>query len=204
MRLPRAAILAGIVVVAVVGIVTAREVTAGRAEVAAADVAAQRSDWAEAIVHARAAAETVAPGNPWPERGRLRLEAIGHDAEARGDDTTALLAYGALRAAALATRAPGTDSDRWRLKAEEGLSRVASARRDVAAPLAAASAMLDALHDHEPPATWTLIALALAAVAMLGGLTRLAWLGREARTARVAQAVTVAGLLAYAVVALTH
>jgi hypothetical protein len=204
MRIPRTAILAGIVLVAVVGIVTAREVAAGRAEVAAADVASQRSDWGEAIVHARAAAETVAPGNPWPERGRLRLEAIGHDAEARGDDPTALLAYGALRAAALATRAPGTGSDRWRQKAEEGLARVASARRDVSAPQAAAGAMLDALHDNEPPATWTLAALAAAAVAMLAGLTRLAWLGREARTARVAQAVATAGLVAYAVVALTH
>jgi hypothetical protein len=204
MKLPRGAVLAGIVVVAVVGIVTAREVTAGRDEVAAADVASQRSDWAEAIVHARAAAETVAPGNPWPERGRLRLEAIGHDAEARGDDATALLAYGAMRAAALATRAPGTGSDRWRQKAEEGLARVASARRDVAAPQAAAGAMLDALHDNEPPGTWTLAALAAAGLAMLGGLTRLAWLGQEARTARVAQAVATAGLVTYAVVALTQ
>lgn len=202
MSLPRTAALAGGVVVVVAGILTTREVSTGRDEVGAADVAAQRADWAEAIVHARAAAEAVAPGNPWPERGRLRLEAVGRDAEARGDDTTALLAYGAMRAAALATRAPGTGSDRWRRKAEEGLARVAAASRDVAAPQAAASTMLDALRDDEPPTTWRLAALAAAALAMLGGLGRLAWLGDTARTARVAQAFAAAGLVAYVVVTL--
>jgi hypothetical protein len=204
MRASRAAVLAAAVAVAVVGVVTAREIATARAEVVAADAASQRSDWADAIVHARAAAEAVAPGNPWPDRGRQRLEAIGHDAEARGDDPTALLAYGAMRAAALATRAPGTGSELWRQRAEEGLARVASARRDVASPQANAGAMLDALRDNEPPATWTLVALAASALAMLGAMARLAWLGDAARSAHVAQAIAGAGLLGYAIVALTQ
>ena len=110
MSLARLAALAALVVVAAVAVLTAREIATGQSEVAAADAAAARSDWGEAIVHARAAAEALVPGSPWPERGWERLEAVGHDAEARGDDATALLAYGAMRAAALTTRAPGSRS----------------------------------------------------------------------------------------------
>ena len=194
-------------VVAVLAVTTARQLAEGKTEVTAADAAAERSDWAEAIGRARGA-EAVAPGSPWPERGRLRLESIGHDAEARGDDPTALLAYGALRAAVLATRAAGADSDRWRRQAEDSLARVASARRDVDAPhaTASASAMLDDLRDSEPPPAWRLDgARRVMGAAMLGGLARLAWLGEAAaKTARVAQAIAGAGLVAYVVVVLTQ
>ncbi|HEY5241226.1 MAG TPA: hypothetical protein VIJ22_07170, partial [Polyangiaceae bacterium] len=146
----------------------------------------------------RAAAEALVPGSPWPARGWSRLEAIGHDAEARGDDATAMLAYGAMRSAALATRAPGAGSDRWRSKAEDALVRVASYRKEVGAPTTPAASMLDALHDTEPPATGTLALLALSGVAMLGGLARLAWASGE----RAAQVVAAVGFIAYAVVLL--
>jgi hypothetical protein len=195
--------LAALVVVAALAVLTVRETSVGRLEVAAADEAADRSDWPEAVVHARAAAEALVPGSPWPERGWRRLEAIGHDAEARGDDPTATLAYAAMRAAALATRAPGSGSDRWRARADEGLARVASSRRDVAGPHATAEAMLDALRENEPPATWRVALLAAAGLAMLGGLARIAWLpAAEAARARLAQAVAAAGAVAYAVCAL--
>jgi len=52
----RVAVLAALVLVAVVAIVTAREVAIGRGEIAMADAASAKSDWAEAIAHARAAA----------------------------------------------------------------------------------------------------------------------------------------------------
>ena len=208
LRMSRAAgtiALAALVVVAAVAVVTARELAAGQSEVDAADAAATRSDWAETIVHARAAAEALVPGSPWPERGWTRLEAVGHDAEARGDDATAMLAYGAMRAAALATRAPGAGSERWRTKAEDGLARVASSQADAAGPRATAESMLDALRASEPPPTWTLTLLAVAGAAMLGGLGSLVWLGRReerGRKARVAQAVALVGFVAYAVVLL--
>jgi hypothetical protein len=194
----RAAALAALVVVAATAVLTGRELAVGQAEVTAADAAAARSDWGEAVVHARAAAEALVPGSPWPARGWGRLEAIGHDAEARGDDATAMLAYGAMRSAALATRAPGSGSDRWRTKAEDALARVASYRREVGAPPAPAASMLDALRETEPPATGTLALLALAGVAMLGGLGRLAWAGGE----RAAQVLAAIGFVAYAVVLL--
>jgi hypothetical protein len=61
--------------------------------------------------------------------------------------------------------------------------------------------MLDALRAEETPSTWTLVALAVSAAAMLGGLARLAWLGEEARAARIAQIVAAAGFVTYAAVA---
>jgi len=195
----RAAALATLVVVAAVAVLTVREVAVGQAEVTAADAAASRADWGEAIVHARAAAEALVPGSPWPARGWSRLEAIGHDAEARGDDAAAMLAYGAMRTAALATQAPGSGSDRWRTKAEDALARVGSYRRDVGAPQAPAGSMLDALRQTEPPPTGTLAVLALAGMAMLGGLGRLAW---AAGGERAAQVLAGAGFVAYAVVLL--
>jgi len=198
---------AALVVVAAVAVLSARELAAGQSEVRAADAAARRSDWAETIVHARAAAEALVPGSPWPERGWRRLEAIGHDGEARGDDGTAMLAYGAMRAAALAMRAPGAGSDRWRTKAEEGLARVASSRRDASGPQGTAESMLDALRASEPPPTWTLTLLGLAGVTTLGGLGSLAWRAWAAEPSgktRLAQAAAIVGFVAYAVVLLGY
>jgi hypothetical protein len=197
--------LASLVVVAMLGVLTTRELATGRSEVSAADAAATRSDWSETIAHARAAAETLVPGSPWPERGWMRLEAVGHDAEARGDDGTALLAYGAMRACALATRAPGSGSEVWRTRAEEGLARVASSRGDTGDPHAAIQPMLDALRASEPPPTLTLTLLGIATIAMLGGLGALAWLGwkgQPGRSARVAQALALMGFVTYAAVML--
>ena len=143
--------LAGGVVLAVLAVATARETALGRSELEAADRAAAAADWLEAISHARAAAEAVAPGSPWPERACARLEAIGRDAEARGDQTTALLAYGALRSAAIATRVPLFGSGPWRDRADDDLARVAASYRDPSVPHVAAAEMRDALRASEPP-----------------------------------------------------
>lgn len=127
---------------------------------------------------------------------------IGKLAEARGDDETALLAYGAMRAAALATRAPGSGWAARRRQAEEALARVADASRDPTGPHVASDAMLEALRDA-PPAPWLLVALAAAAIATLAALGRLAWLGDAAVKARVTQGVAAVGFIVYALVALT-
>jgi hypothetical protein len=206
----RGGTLAVLAVAVLAAVLTGRELALGAAEVAASDAAAGRSDWTQAIAHARAAAEALAPGSPWPERGRARLEAIGHDAEGRGDDATALLAYGALRTAALATRAPFSNSPRVRAQAEEALARVASSSRADANPAAdptrpkGPDAMLDALRDDESPPTWTLALLGASALAMLGGLAPLAWLDHDGGRARVAKVVAAIGFAVYALVSLTR
>jgi hypothetical protein len=202
MSAARVGALVALSMVAVVGVSTARELAIGQSEVAAADAAAARSDWGETVAHARAAAEALVPGSPWPARGWARLEAVGHDAEARGDDATAMLAYGAMRAAALATRAPGAGSERWQARAQEGLARVASSRTDPGSPRVTADSMLEALRQNEPPATWTVTVLGASGVAMLGGLAWLAWAGERASRARLAQAITAAGAITYVVVLL--
>ena len=181
-----------------VAVLTVREESAGRAAVASADAAAARSDWREAIAQARAAAEALAPGSPWPERGLRRLEAVGHDAEARGDDPIALLAYGAMRTAAIETRAPGTWSDRWRQSAEEGLVRVAAASRE--APHPRAGKVLEAQRAEPVPPPWRLALLSIAVCSTFGALAALAWVEGASPMGRAAQGVAAAGFLVYAAV----
>jgi hypothetical protein len=157
-------------VAAALAVASAREESIGRTETAAADSAAANSDWLTAIGHARAAAEAFVPGSPWPERGLRRLEAIGHDAEARGDLETALLAYGAMRTASLATRSLGSPMSEWRARAEGGLARVAAVRPEITGPRVSAQSMLDALEQSEAPTQAVSTALSASAFATLAGL----------------------------------
>jgi hypothetical protein len=175
-------------------------VSIGGTEVAAADRATEELDWARAIVHARAAAQAYVPGSPWPERGVLRLEAIARAAEARADRDTALLAYGAIRTAALSTQAIGWSASRWRLAGEDGLARVANAANNARTASDASKTIRDALPRDEMPPTWSLAAAAASVAAMLAGLGRLAATGRRDRDARVAGAVVLAGFVGYAAV----
>jgi hypothetical protein len=193
--------LTALVVATAVAVLSAREASLGRAAVAAADAAAARSDWREAIAQARAAAEALAPGSPWPQQGLRRLDAIGQDAQARGDAAIALLAYGAMRTAALETRAPGSWSDGWRRTAEEGLERVAAASTE--APRPRPAAMLDALQRDEAPSTWRLAALSASSLTVLVALAVLAWLDASQRPERMARglvALAAAGFVVYAAV----
>jgi hypothetical protein len=198
--LGQAVAIAALTVASVLGIAAARELSIGRDAVAAADAAAAKSDWPEAIARARAAAEAVVPGSPWPERGLRKLATIGHDAEARGDDPTALLAYGAMRTAALETSSVGSKGSLWRSAAEEGLSRVAASSKDATVPRVSTQAMLAALRDDATPGAGWLALLAASSVAMTAGLGRLAVAGTEGRGARLAQGFVAAGFVAYAIV----
>jgi hypothetical protein len=119
---PRSAALGGAVVVAMLAVATAREAAIGRTEADAADAAAARADWPDAIDHARAAAEAFVPAASWPVQGLRRLQAIGEDAEARGDHDTALLAYGAMKTATGAV-SPWPGRADWGARADEGLAR---------------------------------------------------------------------------------
>jgi hypothetical protein len=186
-------------IVGVLAVATLCEVSIGRAEIAAADQATAEADWAGAIVHARAAAQAYVPGSPWPERGVLRLEAIARAAETRSDRDTALLAYGAIRTAALSTQALGWNASRWRLASEEGLSRL-DAPADVSRLREPSRAIRDALQRDEMPQTWSLAAAGASVVAMLAGLARLLATDRPDGDARVAGAVVFAGFVGYTAV----
>lgn len=194
-----------LVAVVVVAVVTVREVSIGQSEAAAAEASAARSEWPEAIAHARAAAQARVPGSPWPGRGKARLEAMGRDAEARGDEETALLAYGALRTSAIATRAAfgsSVSTDRWRLAAEEGLARVAARQVFPRGPSFSAESMLDDLRGVQGPAEWKFALLAAASLAVIVAMARLVWRGDGGRHARNAQTIALLGFAAYAIILL--
>jgi hypothetical protein len=199
----RALVLALLALASTAAVATARELSVGHAESTAADAAAEAAQWPEAIAHARAAAQAYVPGSPWPERGMRRLAAVGHGAEARGDDDDALLAYGAMRTAAVATHVPTAAPSRWLADAEEGLARVAAAHEDVARAPAAAQTMLDALRREPGPSDASLLLLAVSAAATLGGLTALAFAPAGPR-ARLASTVAAGGFIVYAAVVLAN
>jgi hypothetical protein len=118
----QAMLVGAVVLVGLLAVAAAHEASAGASAMAAADRDAARGDWPDAIAHARAAAEALTPGSPWPERGLRRLDAIGRDATARGDEAIARLAYAAMRTAALETRSAWSDRADWVARADEGLS----------------------------------------------------------------------------------
>jgi hypothetical protein len=187
--------LAAAVVIATFVVAAVQETGIGKREVAAADEASKANDWPRAIVHAKAAAQATAPLSPWPEQGERRLQAIGHDAETRGDATTALRAYGALRAAALSTDAPGT-STRWRKEAEAGLVRVAAWEGTDGAP----AAMREALAQDGVPPSCPFVVLCVSTLAFLGAAFWMASGRPGMREARIAQSVlAVAALVSGAV-----
>jgi hypothetical protein len=215
--------LAAAVIGSTLTVAAVHETGVGKREVAAADLALQANDWARAILHAKAAAQATAPLSPWPEQGERRLQAIGHDAETRGDATTALHAYGALRAAALSTDATGARAS-WRKEAEAGLVRVAgwegtgsssrvsarkSGERADAAPGdepadPAPAAMREALAQHGVPPAWPFAALCACTLAFLGAALWMAFGGPGARETRIAQSVLAVAALVSAAVLLAN
>jgi hypothetical protein len=200
------------VVAAVVLVASRQELAVGQSEVRAADEAMGRLDWADAIDHAKAAALALAPMSPWPERGGQRLRAIAHDAETRGDATVALRAYGALRAAALATAYPGFASSRWRSEAEAGLTRVVTwetgggpAARAAGAPAnETAASMRSALMRDTMPKAAVFAVLAASTMILLGGVFWLASGRAGPRSTWIAQGVIAAALLTCGAVLLTN
>lgn len=149
---------------------TLREIALGKAEMAAAEEAVSRSAWTDAIWHSRAAAEAYVPGGPWVERGLQQLDVIGKDAATRGDRSTALLAFGAMRTAALATRAPASSNADWRSVAEDGLARLAASDPAIQRSDAWAGALRSDLSDPSLPSKWVLGALSCSVLAVLLGL----------------------------------
>jgi hypothetical protein len=166
---------------------------------AAAEDASSRAAWTEAIEHARAAAEAFVPGSPWPERGLEKLSSIGRDAMIRGDRRTALLAYGAIRSAALATRAPGSSNSRWQSLADDALVRLAASDANSARSQAQSydwpSAMRADLSESGMPATWVLAGLSASAFGILIAVAGLRGAKRLGRRAFVA--IIVAGFAMY-------
>ncbi len=132
-------VLAALAVASVLSVGIARQVTTGARAMRASDEALNVGDARGAIDGARAAAEALLPGSPYPRRGMERLAQVGRDAEARGDDPLAASAWRAMRTAAEETRALGGGNGEWLAEATAALSRLA-ARESQDNPRAHASA----------------------------------------------------------------
>jgi hypothetical protein len=158
------------VLIAVVTVASFREVALGKEEFAAADEAATRAAWPEAIWHARSAAESYVPGSPWPELALRKLDAIGREAAVRGDRSTALLAFGAVRTAALTTRFPGHSNALWCSLADDALVRLAASAPDVAHSDTWALAMRADLQESSLPSLGALTTISVSALAIVLGI----------------------------------
>lgn len=80
---------------------TARSVVSGQNELEAAERAFDAGDLRQAVVHARRSASWWVPGAPHVQRAYERLNVIARGAEAAGQPEVALLAWSAVRGAAL-------------------------------------------------------------------------------------------------------
>jgi len=108
---------------------TFRAVSDGNKELEASDRAFDRGDLATAVLHARRAATSYAPGAPHTSVALQRLRAVAVGSEAAGDKETARLAWGAVRAAALETRHVIIPYGAELREANERLERLASTPR---------------------------------------------------------------------------
>jgi hypothetical protein len=206
------------VVLAFFAVAIASRVSAGAAAVTASDRALASGDRLLAIEEARAAAEAVAPGSPYPDRGYARLDALAREAESRDDDQTAAAAWRAMRTASIGTRGLGLAKDRELERANAGIARTATRVRGAArtelpgeAPGVASGAasgvsspgvsspaerrVLDALARDETPPVRVFAMLGAGALLFFAGVARLvvlvpfAW--KEARLAAIASAIGV-------------
>jgi hypothetical protein len=189
-----------VAVLAVCACAFAHELSVGRSEMSAAEAALARSAYRDAVWHARAAAEAYVPGSPWPDRAMHRLDEIARAAATRGDRDLALLAYGAMRTAALATRTLSSGGP-WRSTAEDGLVRLAAPFPGSTTPPVDSSALRADLADDGLAPLWARLLLAASVVAVGSGLAGLAG-ASSVRGRAVAQAALVGGIVGYATVAL--
>jgi hypothetical protein len=202
----KAAIAAVVVVLCVFGVAWAARASEGRKALLDADTALARGDHFDAIMSARAAAEAQCPMCTAPAEGFARLERIARDAEGRGDDAIAFAAWGAVRAALLATAGSSATSDH-RTRAEAEIARFGR-RIDAAAVIAGApptAAAADdklraALAEHDVPGGATFATIAVGSAIFFWAALRFV-VAREARKADlVAAAAGIAVAIAGAAV----
>ena len=148
-------------------VVGGRQLLAGERAMAKSDAALEHGDVRGAIFAAREAAEALLPGSPFPGRGYARLGQIAHDAEARGDDAIAALAWRSARAAAVETRAAFVSNETQITEANAGILRAAG-HLDPKSPPSA-----DELDRTRRPAPWEGILVAGVVVALFAAWERL-------------------------------
>jgi hypothetical protein len=168
----RRRVIAALIGVTVLVAGAGRQLSLGSRALLDCDVALERDDERAAIAHARAAAEAVLPGSPYPARGYERLDRIARAAEGRGDDLTAMAAWRAMRAASTETRGLLVGSAEWRARADEGIARAATR----SAPPPDPSVLAELLARDDSPSSG---ALALVGLLFIGLVNVAGWRWRS-------------------------
>ena len=126
MNLARHVSLALTLVVLTLGVMTFRVVRDGEAALAESDAAFHRGDLANAVLFARRAAISYAPGAPHTRAALARLRAVAVGSEGVGDVGSARLAWGAIRSAAVETRSLTEPYADERREADQALARLSA------------------------------------------------------------------------------
>jgi hypothetical protein len=157
--------------VLVLGLLTARALRDGEAELERSTQAFNQGDLRGAVLHARRSAVAYVPGAPHVEAAYARLRAIAEGAEARGDADTARLAWGAVRTAALESRHLWVTRGDELATANRQLERLQAEKPSGAKPPRRRS---HSVPEHPGPRPGWSVALALGFLLALAGL---GWFG---------------------------
>lgn len=186
----RALALALSVVLLWAGVVAARMLAEGAAELRESDRAFHRGDLPRATLHARRAAVAWLPGAPHVARAHARLANLATGCEARGRPDCALEAWRALRGAVLAVRHLGAPHAAALAAAEQGIARLEAQPPD-ADGTTPAPTRGPALPPRAP-SPWPSAALLLGTISVVLGLTALVEQLRGAGSPRLARAAVLA------------
>ena len=194
----RGAQLAIGVLVAVLGTAWITQSSEGRSALDDADRAARKGERVEAIALARRAAMARCPGCSAPSLAYARLASLAREAEAKGDEPTALAAWRATRAATLATVVVDPEGGR-RTQADNEIARLehrvdmaAAAAGGHASPAATEDRVRQALAAPAVPSTFVFVILALGGAVFALGAVRFA---RAQRPHAPDAALALAGIL---------
>ena len=189
------------IVLALFGVLTARVIASGEAELSASDEALGRGDAHDATVHARRAAGWYAPGAPHVGIAYARLMALARAAEEHKRMDIALLAWRSLRSAALETRWVVTPHRADVELADREIARLTTLEASSDERAAVSQESLNALTRPTGPRLAWVIALVAAFALAAGGF---AWWARAAASpggalawsrARLPLAITLSGVV---------
>ena len=190
------------IVVAVLGVATARVVYSGEREIAASTAALVQGDPREATVRARRAARWYAPGAPHVQVAYDRLKALARAAEQNRRPDIALFAWRSVRLAALETRWIYTPHAADMALAEREIARLSKAKTTGTAhgPLNARALQAAAGQSRQGPRLVWAIALVAAFVLWTAGIAlwarQVAGIGGKVRwtKAKAATVLTLVGV----------
>lgn len=163
--------LGAAVVLAALGVMTARTALAGRAAFAASENAFDQGDLRESVRQAGRAATLAVPGADYVELSYRRLVVIARGAEASGRPHLAAFAWNTVRGAAVESSAPGFGVRPELELANQSLARLASRLGTDKDDPAGEREILKTLERPSGPSTGGLALLAGGALLVVAGLT---------------------------------